>query len=471
MSVESKFEEYNARDKVALKMIDVLIENEDSRKKESENKPSKILGSFFPYVTIHDYYSQKLGFIIEYKDILHFELKSKSMIPSLSIRFADSSNYFSTFDYKMDNSVLNLYIKANNEELLKPLHLNLDILGIKQSGIYESYKCYTLECQLRIPNLYNEFCTAYTEMTSFDALLEIAKELKLGFYSNDEDTNDIMTWINPYTTAYEFISHLTDYSYKDQESFYTSYIDVYYNLTLANVNKCLLNDTINVAEIYTGLRDLKNVDATFEPIKLFLTNRTEYSGLTRFVTNYKLINTTTRSILENGYQRKLQYYDMTANSYLTDESMNIIPLAKSDYDEAEDVIYGGLNNEYVDSYIKYKYLGKQNENVHDYFQYSKIWNYHNLSTLTQNVLVLDLKGVDLSLYRYQTVPVILFSYDATANKGLSSLTKTQVNAVQLNEVLSGKYVIIAIDWIYTYPNSFFQRLYLVKRKYKNIITT
>lgn len=472
------FASYKERDKKALGIIDVIIADEDSVKSDSEVKRSKIVGNYFPYLSFHDQpYDPELGHIgltIKPNNILNFQLTSKQFLPTLYLKFVDKENTISSYNFIVDATVLNLYIRGNNEKLLKPLHLNMDVISISPSGMFEESKVYTVTCQLRVPYLYSENCAAYPELSSFDALLKIAEELNLGFYSNEEDTSDIMTWINPYTTNFEFIKAITDTAYKDLNSFFTSHIDVYYNLTLTNLNACFGKEEAEEAEAYTGISDIKNPEETFEKMPLYITNLVEFDSMSRYITNYKMNNSSSRTTIENGYQRKLQYYNMIDNTYLTDSQMDIIPIIRQDVLEGEHVAYGGINSHptedsknYIDKYIKYKFLGKQNENVHDFYKYSKIWNYHNLSTTSQNVLIVDLKGVDLSIYRYQTLPVIIYEYDALVNRNLEVATGKKANRVQVNDYLSGKYIVLAIDWIYSYPGTFFQRLYLTKRTYIN----
>ena len=73
---------------------------------------------------------------------------------------------------------------------------------------------------LRIPNFYAETCKSIKNKSSFEALLDIATDLKLGFVSNDVNLTDKMTWINPWNTNENFIKDIVKHSYKDVDSFY-----------------------------------------------------------------------------------------------------------------------------------------------------------------------------------------------------------------------------------------------------------
>ena len=454
--------QYVERDKDQLGIIDILIQDTDNK----EIKDSKIAGNFFPVVMIHnekDVESLNVGQTIQFKDILTFELSSKGFLPTLNLRFVDSSGFFSSLSFNVESSILNIYLKSNNETVFKPVHLNMDILHIKPSGTYQDSNTYIMQCQLRIPNLYTEFCEGMPEMSSYNALMEIANKLHLGFCSNEEDTDDIMTWINPFSTNYEHIEDIALHSYKDVNSFFNTFIDVYYNLNMININACFGNDNTMMGEAYNGISDLKNINAEFETIPLFITNRSELNSLQRYITSYKLVSNTTKTVLQNGYKRKLQFYNQIDNTYLETDDMFVIPISQSEQTEDS---WSGINKEYVDKYIKYKYMGKQNENVHDFYMFSKMWNYQNLMDLTQNVLVVELRGIDLSLYRFQTIPVFIYEYNTMTNKAIAMKEEKPENETQLNEFLSGKYVILYIDWSYSYPGNLYQKLYLIKRNYK-----
>ena len=105
------------------------------------------------------------------------------------------------------------------------------ILGSNQENIY------TITGSLFIPGLYGDTIKALPKLKSIDALKKIATDLKLGFATNEESTNDEMTWINPNSTVANFIKNITDRAYKNETSFFTSFIDVNYILNFINVDE------------------------------------------------------------------------------------------------------------------------------------------------------------------------------------------------------------------------------------------
>ena len=88
-----------------------------------------------------------------------------------------------------------------------------------------------------IPGLFTENVEYEEEVTSWDALLNIAERLKLGYASNVEETADVMTWTNPNDTTESWIQDIVANSYLNDETFFTSYIDPYYYLTMVDVNR------------------------------------------------------------------------------------------------------------------------------------------------------------------------------------------------------------------------------------------
>jgi hypothetical protein len=79
---------------------------------------------------------------------------------------------------------------------------------------------YTITGSLFIPGLYGDTIKALPKLKSIDALKKIAQDLKLGFATNEESTDDEMTWINPNTTVANFIKNITDRAYKNENSFF-----------------------------------------------------------------------------------------------------------------------------------------------------------------------------------------------------------------------------------------------------------
>ena len=202
---------------------------------------ANIAGAFVPYAEIDNYR-------IMMRDFISMNIYQNGFLPELTITFIDKSGAFSGRYFPRRNPILKLYVKSNTPEtkMIRGDYLIESIVGLPSSTIYTSpaqENIYTITASLFIPGLYGDIIKALPKMKSVDALKKIAQDLKLGFASNEESTNDEMTWINPNTTYKNFIQSITDRAYKNENSFFTSYIDVNYILNFVNVEKVLSTAT------------------------------------------------------------------------------------------------------------------------------------------------------------------------------------------------------------------------------------
>jgi len=448
----------------------VILDNESGNNNQGNVKPSKLIGSLYPFVEINKYE-------FAYIDIMSFELYNNGFLPTISLKVVDSDGLFQARYFALDGAIINFYIRANNEELFKPIHINFDIIRLSPAGLSPAGKpMFSITGQMKIPNLYTEFCQSISEKTSFEALQEIADNLQIGFSSNEIITNDAMTWLNPYDTTFKFIQDITAHSYKDEESYFTSFIDPYYNLTFVNINKVYENSTIDNSEIYsTQIQDLRNEDVEFDTVALFFTNLREFNNTSKYISAYRLANRTGEIFLKNGYKRTLQYFDEIANEYISE--VDVMPFTGT----AGDLIHlagrfiNGESEGLNDQCVKFKFMGKQNENMHDYYKYSNLLNFQNLEESNKITMEITLFQTDMSIYRYQSVLIQIFDYETMVKKiksdhadDLEAISPDDKNTDGpiLNEFLSGMYVITGMDYIYRSPGPMYQKIYLSKREFK-----
>lgn len=452
------------RDKKKLNILDVYIQNSDI----NEYKDSKIVGNYYPYISIHDTYSDNpddinIGKVIEFDQILNFQLSNSNFLPRLFVKFIDKSGFFNSTSFVVESSIANIYIKSNNQDLYKNIHMNMDIIEMTPAGMYNGDITFIMSCQLRLPLLYTEECKSYLNLSSIDVLKQIAKDNFIGFSSNETEGSDIMTWINPYTSIIEFIFEVFTHAYKDINSYFTSFIDYNYNLNFVNVNKCLDYKDIELGEIYNGINDIKGDKTNVEQPYLFYTNRRDFDGSSRFITSYRMNSEVSKVVLQNGYKRLFQFYNTITKEYINTQDLFIHPI---EHTIVNGIKQGGMNKDLIDKIIKYKYVGKQNENMHDYYLFSNLWNYQNLEELYKNVLTVDLKMVDIQLRMFQTVPILIYEYDTLINRALSIAKNATEKDLSFNEYLSGMYTIINIEYLYSKDSNITQRLYMVKKEYK-----
>ena len=447
-----------------LKLDEIAIVDFES-KIATENTtmipPSKFVGMFYPLIFINLY-----EFTIS--DINTFELTLQGFLPTIRINVTDTKDIFNNRYFPLDGNVISLYIKANNEELYKAIRIDFDILNISPLQSIDNRR-FIITGQMKVPGLLGEFNESY-KGKSYDVLIKVANSLKLGFASNIDKSDDEMVWINPSDTRLKFIEDITSNAYVNENCFMRSYIDPFYYLTFIDVNKAFNNKDIEESEVYSKSPADLSKDIKYARVPAALTNHKDYAGNSKYISAYSMINNTGEIFLKNGYKRHVLSYDSDVNKFISEF---VDPFTTDDTD-SKTHLKGRLVNEnsfsinsiiegfktlspenIIDKHTKYKYLGKQssygklNGNTHQHYIYSQVLNYQNNMEMFKMGMVIDLEIVDMSLYRFQNIPVLIYNYDptmkATVNTNDTNMDSTVDNDKSvLNTFLSGTYLIYSI---------------------------
>jgi hypothetical protein len=389
---------------------------------KNNDRSSKFAGDQFPAIRINK-------FDFNREDILSFSLNLDGMLPTFSAVVKDTKGQFTKSQYPQDGDVVMLYIRSKDESVYKPIRMDFDITEISttpfstpeaSSGGSENEGPIEISISgtTRLPGLFAETCKAYPENTSYDFFIEIADELEIGFATNEDSTDDAMKRICPFDTKYKLLKDTVDTIYKDDDSFFTLYMDPYYYLNLINVNKLItfdesLQDTLNsyIQDASTAKTVQDGADNAQDD-KLYLTNLNARRGAATFISKFKLVNNAASVTLGDGYRRIIQYYDTVDKEYrtFTVEPLTTVNLPpdqaplKGKYDAEGDKMYKEQQ--------KYKYLGKQSGNVHENYYYAQMLNYKNMLELEKMYLDVELETPNMSLYRYQIIPIIIYEQNA-----------------------------------------------------------
>jgi len=445
------------------------IESEENRAIASV-KPSKFLGAFVPFIVINRY---EIGI----DELVSLEMNTSGFLPTIRLTIDDKLRLFMSRNFPRDGDVISFLIRSNNEEIFKPIKIDFEIVSIQPSFVKGSSNKpvrFNINGQMKIPGLLTEFNEAYREMSSLDTLLNISQNLQLGFASNVEITNDIMTWINPYDTRIRFIKDIVSKSYADENSFFISYIDAYYVLNFINVNKLFsAEDSILESEVYSiGMTDISmGVDETqgSDVAPLLLTNHPQFAGSSKYLSSFQMFNNSGNIFLKNGYKRYAQFYDVNNEEYisefvdpLTTEGLDDHIHLKGRYVKNGDVFEPeGI----IDIHFKYKYLGKSDvSNVHENYLFSSVLNYQNEQEIGKMGMIVNLDIADLTLTKYQRIPIYVFDFDIV-QKQIPTEESNVDNGAMLNEYLSGYYIITNISYYWDKPGPIKQRLKLIKREF------
>lgn len=468
-----------------LAITDVESGTENSGGAAIKEPPSKFT-NVIPIIRINQYDVQ--GDRLEM-----FELDCTGFYPTCRFSFYDRDTMFTARHFPKDGDIIQLYIRSAGEETtFKPIRIDFTIEDIKPLGGGSQNSTAPLvmvEGRMNVPNLFTER-VEYQEGNSWDALLNIAEGLQLGYASNVDFTDDFQVWTNSYDTSMKFIQDITANVYLDDDSFFIAYIDPYYYLTLVEVNRLFgqendlessLMFNVNASDTM-GANNLEGSEYEFPNM---LSNMIQLKGTSRYISMYQQINKSGQISKDNGYKRFTQFYDLNSKEFISEfvdpiigNTPGMVPATKGRLVNGE--VEGPRNDQ-----VKYKYLGTQGDNVHSNYMYSAILNYQNLVEIDKFGMVAELEAVNPALWKYSRIYCQILEYSQNVKDVLLSPSEdpntpsgtqrreetpdnvgndaTSQNGV-INEYLSGFYVITGIEYILTKPGVLRQRLHLRRRE-------
>lgn len=413
--------------------------------------PDEISFTLTPSVEVNAEVAKSTGFLpfiwygsyqISYRDINYFILTYRDNIPFIKMEFYDSIGLMKNKAMPVDNTKIKVFLNSRNP-YLKPIFLQFKIVSFSNDGA-----SFFISGSLDINDLYISEFRSYSRMTSHMALQTISKNLKLGFNTNIDDTNDKMTWINTGSKVYSFINQIISTSYLSDNSFISGYVDFYYNFNYIDVEKELRRDiSKDMAFSNFGLEEASGATPRQNRMSpVFLTNDESQSNSNNFISEYKLINNSTMISLEEGYFTRIKYYNelqkeilvFDVDSISSDESDKIIPKSPNDQD-----FY--LKN------VELEYVGKMDtDNVHLNYNYAVVQNNRNLSELEKFSIMATLPNPNYNFYRFQKVKVLITENAQSATSPL------------VNGRLSGEWLITNI-YFELDSGRFVQKILLSKR--------
>lgn len=442
---------------------DTEFGSNESGTEDKRHQLSKSYGFHSPVVVIN-------RMIFAEDMILNFVINTDDFLPTCTVTVKEHGGIFASKHYPKDGDLMNVLIRSVNDDYKSVIRNDYKITSCTAPPSKDAqgeFVSYTLTGVLNVPGMFSE--DAYgIDKTSFGALQETARNLNLGFASNDNITNDRMKWLCALDTNKQFIEHVALHCYKNDESFYQVFIDQYYHLNMIEMNS-----------MFTISAELQDVTTTFlndedylqdsdkmlkEGIQYFLTNSAVYRGTPFYVSGYSVFNNTGDIHLRNSYRRYLQIYNKDTREFLEYfiETLNS--------EQAEDqIILKGRSDEDHTLFSKWKYLGQiSTTNTHENYLHARLQNFFNNVEVEKMGLYVDLPTVNPGIIKGSQLPVFI------VNKGNELRTELTKNAEDNNldvrgtqdAFLSGWYVVRSSEYIYQYSTGTFkQRLKLVRREW------
>lgn len=463
---------------------EIETERLEEGKDGEADRVSKSLATMVPFVRINNY-------VFDRKSIKSFKLDTTTILPILKISIIDLDRKFKVDSFPRDGDVVTILLNSKNSDTFKSVHMDFDIINVntKNSGTTDPVE-FILHGQAKIPGLYTEDCQHFEEDTSLSHIEQLCSNMGLGLATNIDNTNDKQIRIQPYITYLDFIKNIIQSSYIKDESFQTFFIDSYYYLNFIDVNRLFNSPNPKLGEMQESLSAFistmsadtqkSNENREDKALPHLITNHTKLQGQNIFINSYKILNMSSEISLKNGIFNEMQIYD--DNGDPKEDQFTIEPLNSENMTEREEPLKGRRSEDRYKKQIKHRYLGRQHVgdgdlgNVHSNYLFTKFNNDRNIKETQKMKLVVELAGFNPSIYRYQKLPVFIYTYNNEEVRGGVSLKKKSEDSgfnntdmgqgsqmdkegdeafkpdMILDEFLSGYYLVESINYIYNHED-------------------
>ncbi len=397
------------------------------------------------------------GMMIDPNGVEKCRVDMNGRYPTITIRFKQDSEEFINLGLPKDGDILSVFYRSVIDEL-KPLRMDFIITDV----VSEGSDFFVIFGVINVQDLFKD-SSFYHEGNSLETLIEISKELELGFATNETTTNDKQSWICATQPLDLFIKDVKSHIWKDEKSFFDCYIDNYYILNLVNVFDQLDNSkkremdiSINIIRDFVQYR--REQEQTIDDSKLkylfplILDNYKETTETNHQIVDLKILNTSSRIGLEEGYQKVSHFYDFTLGQKVEIVSETIFSEGK----EKEYMTQKGkIDNKNWRKNTRHNWSGLTyslpDHTTHPFFYQAKIQNEFNLREIDKFTIEVTLNDLNFNIYRYMTIPIIWYEYGEVAKKkriyepedrgGLDDPYLGKTVPYTINNFISGFYVV------------------------------
>ena len=436
------------------------------------------VGNDYPIIRIND-------MVLGKDDIQSMLISSKGFLPTieLSLKFANTA--LISKNMPKDGDMISVFVRTNTSAIN---YLRNDfIINHVDSNISSKSANNTvfLRGELFIEGFTSNNNTFGIIGTSKDVMKEIAKKFKMGFAYNDaDDMDDLQNWLCCFSSPQGFIEDVTRHSWKNNMSFFKSWVDLYYNLCFVNVNKFLSSDENPEDEIdltffssTVALNDLTSSNNKPDDAKPFLkvfSNFDSFKGSSFYISKWHPVNRS--NSLSSGYSNIIHSFTHNQNVYIENKDncedtlivnpvydtskldSYIILRGRAKYDENANPdneqarVNYSMQNTYINhiwSGVEYKMDKDENSSSNNTWSGNVHHNYHNaayqneINDIELNKLYIEVvcDGLCLQVMRGERVPVFL-KYNTPLDKNISP------DDPAFNRFYSGYYIVDSIEYKY-----------------------
>lgn len=444
------------------------------------------------------------------KNIKSMSLNSSGFFPTITLSLMFNDSAFISKNAIKDGDLVSLYLRASTNAL-QYLRNEFIITSCYSNVRMSGETTVTISGKLFVPGFDSTKNSKSYVGTSKNVLRDIAADYGLGFAFNDyDDTNDFQSWIQCRESADVFINEITSHAWKNETSFFDSWIDLYYNLCYVNVNKFLLSneneEDIDITFATQTYNLYSAIDPEAEPDKVNAMPKVlSTSGMFRttpfFIKKWQPINNGTSVSLNNGYEtttytflhnqnlfgnKNENYFSVLKNRPAIDETKAdtfILQRGRTRYDPDNNPKgeMARVNYDFIGTYEKAEYIGidyvlndddknkdikNWSGNVHKNYSRAVYHNSQNFAELNKTYLRVECEGLNLQIMRGERVPVVITFTNEMQKEFYNNATNDPVQR-DSDRYYSGYYIVDSIEYEYKISSetpSQYKTIFTLKRR-------
>jgi len=478
-----------------------------SDKSDKKQKLEDRIGVEHPLIRINDY-------ILGTPEILNFEIDCTGFLPRIMLQAAFFTQTFISREMPKDGDIISVVLR-NKSDTIKIVRVDFVItsaLPLANSTNIKAPIEMTFFGELFIPGLKSQKNDFSTLGTSMDALIDFCNYTGLGFATNEDDTQDKQIWLKANIAGDIYVNNVTNRAWRDGESFYQCWIDLYYNLNFVNINKQLMS-TENEVDIAVLIHNIdldytkgiqSDQEQTIVTPKVF-SNFIAYRTSSFYINTWKPINQASTITFQIGTKMNCEMFEHNKNLYEDSTSQKywaisieptydknklnktILLRGRAEYKaDPKNTDLQRANYIYRELYEKMPWLGVQytisnpdddnlqwDGNHHKNYQRARVQNLINNKELDKLNLEIEINGTNFNIMRGDKMPVALIRKDAAENAQINPANPT---LTALDLFYSGWFLVkgFTLKWNLAYSESimsnFSQTFVLTRREWPTPIS-
>lgn len=432
-----------------------------------------------PLIKINDY-------IFNRDEIQSMTIDGTEFLPTISLSVIFLTQAFLSKEMPKDGDIISIAIR-NKSDVLKMIRNDYVITGVHVAPNFTSNKSpvlITFYGELFIPGLKSQNNDFSFLGTSLEALQDFARKYKLGFASNEDNTNDRQIWLKANISGEQYVRDITSRAWRDTESFYDCWIDVYYNLNFVNLNKQLMS-----AENDVDITALSaNLDTTWTygtasdsekstPMVKVFSNYQSYKTTSFYINKWRPINKSSAITFQIGTKMTCELFEHNKNLYEDENKQKYWAVTiEPTYDRQKvdkAIILRGrasyvpdennkdlkrVNYNYTELYEKLPWLGIQytisnseddiqnwDGNHHLNYHVARVQNLVNNKELEKLNVFVEVNGTNFGIIKGDKLPVALIKTEVIENMKINQEVGTND---MLDLFYSGWYLVkgFVLNW-------------------------